>query len=558
MADRWLGWPGALTGTGIWVILNLVWLQAYRGDRLWDHEEVTYISRASIVGSRSVVFSSWRLLFEGYTPPMQSLLLAPVQLLTGVNEAWVVWLNIVLTAISGLVVYWIGRRLATRAAGMVAATLLLCTSGMQENARGALTMVPASTFTILAVAALVAGRGFQSRIWSLAFGVAVGCMFLSRPMAIAFVPGLIVAGLIWSRATPDRGQVLRHLVLGGVAAIAASAWWWLLTWRDLWAYLTAGLPWAETEDRLHILIDRFRELVLYLNPFSPLVAKSDRFVVMSVGVLALPLVLYVSLRVYRRFAGSPVTTEELDGGASNLATFPLWVVAGTGVVVSLVSNMIGWLILPLVPVIVVAAVVGVRRTLGGTAWNVCATATVLPALIASLYFSTVSTTPGNRYTWCMPRLQVTNACVVETAADAAAWKASLREISDETWAVYKAKGLEDGQPVVAFASRDHLFVPQAFSLQTWVDHNWLINTGSYFSSELTRPEQIDEVRRRAEVVVVVPDPKEVFIYPWMFDPDDVAAELVGRGFVTCSIVPLPDGRLAEVLVREPIPPGACR
>ena len=283
MADRWLGWPGALTGTGIWVILNLVWIQVYRGDRLWDHEEVTYISRASIVGSRSVVFSGWRLLFHGYTPPMQSVLLAPVQLLTGVNEAWVIWLNVLLTAVSALVVYWIGRRMATPAAGAVSAALLLCTSGMQDNARGALTMVPATTFTILAVAVLVAGRGFQSRNWSLAFGVAVGCMVLSRPMAIAFVPGLVLAGLLWSTATPDRGRVFRHLVLGCAAAIGASAWWWLVTFRELWAYLTTGLPWAETDDRLHILIDRFRELALYLNPFSPLVAKSDRFVLVSGG-----------------------------------------------------------------------------------------------------------------------------------------------------------------------------------------------------------------------------------------------------------------------------------
>mgnify|MGYP003380190070 CR=1 FL=1 len=111
-------------------------------------------------------------------------------------------------------------------------------------------------------------------------------MLLSRPMAIAFVPGLVLAGLLWSRATPDRRQVLRHVVLGGVAACVASAWWWLITFRELWAYLTTGVPWAETEDRLHILIDRFRELALYLDPFSPLVAKSDRFVAVSAGVLA--------------------------------------------------------------------------------------------------------------------------------------------------------------------------------------------------------------------------------------------------------------------------------
>ncbi len=563
-APRWrTGWPGVVLLVTVWAVLNLVWLQAYRGARLWDHEEVTYISRASILGSREGFLYNWKLLFGGYTPPMQSVLLAPVQWVAGVNEAWVVWLNVLLTAATGLTVYWIGRRMSTSGAGLASAVLVLCSSGMLENARGALTMVPATTFTALAVAALVAGQGFQSRNWSLAFGVAVGCMFLSRPMSIAFVPGLILAGLVWSRSADERSMVFRNVVLGGAAAVVASAWWLALTYRELWAYLTTGVPWAETDDRLHILIDRFRELALYLNPFAPGVAKLDNFAAASAVVLAFPLALYAVLRLARSLLGTSDAGARSaapcspPGATTDLAVVPLWVVAGVGVLVSLLSNQIGWLMLPVAPVIIVALVVGVRRTLGETTWRVWATATVVPAILAAVFFSTASTTPGNRYTWCMPIQQITNACIVETAAEAAAWKASLREISDETRTVYQAKGIEEGTPVVAFASRDHLFIPLAFSLQTWVDHGWGINTGTFFSSDLSRDEQIEDVRRNAEIVVVVPDPEQVFIYPWMFDPDRVVGELVGRGFDACASVPLPDGRVAQVLVRSPVPPGEC-
>lgn len=561
MADRLLGWPGALIGAAIWVALNLVWLQVFRGDRLWDHEEVTYISRASTLGSRADFLSNWKLLFGGYTPPLQSILLAPVQWVTGVNEAWVVWLNLVLTAVSGLTVYWIGRRMATRGAGLIAGALVLCASGMQENARGALTMVPATTFTVLAVGALVAGRGFQSRNWSVVFGIAVGCMFLSRPMAVAFVPGLILAGLIWSRKASERSAVLRHFALGGVAAIVASAWWWLVTFPAVWAYLTTGVPWTATDNRLNILLNRVLELGLYVNPFSPAVAKAINYAAVLSAVLAFPVVLYVGLWLFGRFAGSHLERSDhrsgLDGLEANLAVLPLWVVVVTGVVVSLTSNMIGWLMLPVVPVMVVAAVVGVRRTLGGTTWHVWATATVIPAIFGSLFFSTISSTPGNRYTWCLPRLQITNACVVGTPAAAADWKASLRDISDEIRVIYQAKGIEEAQPVVAFASRDHLFVPPAFAVQTWADHSWPIILGPFFSSELSHSEQIDEVRRLAEIVVVVPDPERVFIYEWMSDPDQVANQLVGKGFARCAATALPDGRVAEILVREPIPVGVC-
>ena len=43
----------------------------------------------------------------------------------------------------------------------------------------------------------------------------------------------------------------------------------------------------------------------------------------------------------------------------------------------------------------------------------------------------------------------------------------------------------------------------------------------------------------------------------MYDPDELADELIGHGFAECQAVELPDGRVVQVIVREPLPADAC-
>jgi hypothetical protein len=56
---------------------------------------------------------------------------------------------------------------------------------------------------------------------------------------------------------------------------------------------------------------------------------------------------------------------------------------------------------------------------------------------------------------------------------------------------------------------------------------------------------------------VSPDVEPVVLTQEMYDPDELADELIGHGFAECQAVELPDGRIVQVIVREPLPADAC-
>ena len=77
--------------------------------------------------------------------------------------------------------------------------------------------------------------------WSIVLGVAIGCMSLSRTMSIAFIPGLAVPAVVWSRTLGTSWRImLRNAVVAGVVAIAVSVWWWAISYHAVFDYLAVG------------------------------------------------------------------------------------------------------------------------------------------------------------------------------------------------------------------------------------------------------------------------------------------------------------------------------
>lgn len=600
--DRWwTGWTGALALVAVWAVANVAWIQANRGARLWDHEEVGYVRGVAHLGRLRQGSSMWDALHSGYTGPMQALLGAPSQWAFGVDEATVVWENVALTAATGLLVYWVVRRLADRTAGLAAAALVLLVPGMIENARGALTMVPATTFAALAVAALVVGGGLSRARWSVLLGVALGCMSLSRTMSVAFVPGLAIPAVVWSLAvgTP-RWTIVRNAVLAAAAAVAVSVWWWAFSYDEVLDYLAVGSPNIETAGPPIILIARVAEIVLYLGPLVPLIAGIAYLVLLrrQRGAEAPPVREHQMAAVggpaealtldpapsgdagaaapsaatpgaaatstpaeptrWQRWTKAAVPTQALDGADTALPLWPLWAAIGADLLVSLASNTVGWLMLPLVPWLIIVAVAGVRRRLDRRSWRTWVLLVVGSTAVIAVLTSTLWIKPGNRFTWCQEPIMVTTACVIDDDGEARLWRTALDTVVDDTFALHESLLTQGRRAEVAIAARDHIVLPSAIQLGAEVRHRWAFDPYRFFPLDRSPEAQLEELRRDADIVVISPDVEPVVLTTAMYDPDELAAQLVGSGFAECRSVALPDGRVVRTLVREPVPADVCR
>jgi len=591
-ARWWTGWNGMVLLAAAWVVANVAWFETHRGSRLWDHEEVGYVRGVAYFGRLRQGSSMWDALHGGYTGPMQALLGAPSQWLFGVDQATVIWENIALTAVSAILVYWTVRRLADGGAGLAAAALVLCVPGMLENARGALTMVPATTFAALAVAALVAGGGLSRWRWSVVLGVALGCMSLSRTMAVAFVPGLAVPAVVWSLAVgTSRRTMVRNGVLTGVVAVAVSLWWWAISYRAVLDYLAVGSPNIQTAGPPLILVARIAEIALYLGPLLPLTAGVAYVVLLrrQRGAERRPVGedVLVSTAGPAATITAPTTLDGATGSAppdrSNpqlseptrwtrategpralagtdraLPLWPLWAAVGVNVLVSLVSNTVGWLMLPLVPWLVVAAVAGARRRLDPRGWRTWVLVVVGTAAAIALLSSTLWIKPGNRFTWCQEPIMNTSACVIDDDTEAGLWRATIDTVADDTFTLSQALQTEGRRADVALAARDHIVLPSSIQLAEELRHRWNIDAYRFFDVAQSPEQQLEEVRGNADIVVISPDVEPVVLTQAMYDPDELGGQLVGNGFAECRSVALPDGRVVRTLVREPLPADLCR
>jgi hypothetical protein len=526
---------------------------------------------------------------------MHQLLGAPSQWLLGVDSATVIWENFVLTAVSALLVYAMVRRLADGRAAIVAIALMLLVPGMLENSRGALTMVPATTFGALALVAVVAGGGLSRWRWSALLGVAIGCMSLSRTMSIAFIPGLAVPAIVWSKTLgASRRVVVRNAVVAGVVAAVVSLWWWAINYDTVFDYLTVGSPGVATSNPFGVFASRVTELILYVGPPRLLAAgitylvlarrrrpsapaataTSEPMVVLpgsySEGVVEEAILVlsdassgevsdgaHRESHVESRWFQAETPVASLDGRDLTLPLWPVWGAVGVSLLVSLVSKTLGWLMLPLVPWLAVAAVAGVRRRFDERSWRTWATVVVGVTALVALLSSTVWIKPGNRFTWCQEPIMKTSACPITSDAEAAAWRDDIDTIVDDTFDAHNALLTEGRTASVAIAARDHIVLPSSIQLGAELRHRWDFDAYRYFSSDLSSEAQLDEVRREADIVIVSPDVEPVVLTPEMYDPDELSGQLVGHGFAGCQTVELPDGRMVELIVREPVPTDAC-
>ncbi|HZO07357.1 MAG TPA: glycosyltransferase family 39 protein [Solirubrobacterales bacterium] len=219
-------------GCLVMVAINVWWVATYRHGYPMDIDEAGYtmIAINDHLGFENGGLSGWWDAIQSQTPhaPLLPALTSVVHLVsTGVMQGFLVL--ILFGALLTLAAFGIGERLAGPRLGALAALVVATSQGMFIFSREYIFALPTAALLSCAVYALLLSDGLRLRRWAIACGALLGLMLLARTMAIAFVPGVLVAALaaILTRGQgdlPKRFLNLGLLVASGV--LVAATWYW--------------------------------------------------------------------------------------------------------------------------------------------------------------------------------------------------------------------------------------------------------------------------------------------------------------------------------------------
>jgi 4-amino-4-deoxy-L-arabinose transferase-like glycosyltransferase len=146
---------------------------------------------------------------------------------------------------SGLVAatYGLARRFVADAWAVVAALAVAAMPAVTDYARLYHFALPTTACMTAALWALVRSDRFRRAPWAVAFGFFVALTLLARTMAVAFVPGFLLAAVLqFVVGTPEAARLrLRNFVLAVATAAIVAGPWYLVNARSVYdLYVGSG------------------------------------------------------------------------------------------------------------------------------------------------------------------------------------------------------------------------------------------------------------------------------------------------------------------------------
>lgn len=176
---------------------------------------------------------------SGAYAPLVPLLAAPLTASDPMSTATVlahipfVWLLIVSS-------YSIYRRFAGSRAAFIGTVVTVFLPGMLIYSRSLHFAVPLAAVLTGALAALLASRRLTSWRWALVFGCLIGLAPLTRTVAVAMAPGLVIAAIVLAaRHTPARVWVPNLAIALAAGAVVAGPWY-VANFSAVFDYLAAN------------------------------------------------------------------------------------------------------------------------------------------------------------------------------------------------------------------------------------------------------------------------------------------------------------------------------
>ncbi|WP_410658615.1 ArnT family glycosyltransferase [Amycolatopsis sp. lyj-112] len=225
-----------------WLAVNFRWIVLYRDGQVFDIDEAGYFGMAlnnhgaalrdGVVGWVEAVESS------GIQAPLLPALTSLHFFATGTGTVAAFVVPLVAGVALILLTHALANRVAGRPFAWIATAIVATAPGVIYEARAYHFALPAAVMTTAAIYFLVRSEGLSKLKFVVPFGVFVGLMPLSRTMAIAFVPGLVLAALIQAAVPHDRKKRLKYFALAAAVGAGVAAIWLVPNGVGVFKYLT--------------------------------------------------------------------------------------------------------------------------------------------------------------------------------------------------------------------------------------------------------------------------------------------------------------------------------
>jgi 4-amino-4-deoxy-L-arabinose transferase-like glycosyltransferase len=559
---RWL--LVVAVGCLVLAVFNLWWVATYRHGYPLDIDEAGYtmIGLNDYFGLKSHGLHGWWEAVQTQTPnaPLLPAVTSLVLVFSpGVLQGFGVL--VVVGALLTLATYGIGERVAGPRLGALAALGVATSQGTFIFTREYIFALPTAAFLACAVYALLRSDGMRLRAWAIACGAAVGLMLLSRTMAIAFVPGIVVAAglLVLTRRGDELLPRLLNLGLAILSGVLVAATWY---WRNLspvWDYLTnfgygtQAQYYGESDSTLSW--DRFKSVTNRMIQSDLLVPLA---VLIFAGLVALGVLLFMRLRdsddrrvELERILGSNAFAVFLTA-AAGFAGLMTSQNGGNGFSYPIAMLLPPLAVVPLrrfraatIPVaVLVAAIAGVNVVAHSTLSNEMARArNVAVPLLGELPWVN-----GEEHAVSAMRVQVPGPLNHFTGQDRG-WTDADAKLADLLQSEMQRGRVE----LIAFAMRNRVISTNSVALASVLDHHVGLpltqilaeptDTAANYRRQLTDPEL-------GQPTALVTMSSEVGDYEPRVTQKKVEAAAKPLGFRLIRAIPLPDGRRARVWVKR--------
>lgn len=260
------------------VALGAVWLWRFRRGQPVDIDEAGYLAIA-VNDYRGLVDGGpggfWdALMAPSIQAPLMPALTVPVFLVTGPGVLPGLLVALAFGAVLLVAAYALGHEVGGPRLAWLTLALTAAVPVIIMFHRSYLFPIPSAACSALMLWSIARSRGFVHTGWSVAAGACVGLVALSRTLTLAFLPALVVVGLLLLAVGPARGRRLVNLTLAAASALVVAGPWYHSNGEAVWDYLTgygygAGRA-AYGEDQSLLSLDSWRESARYVIATSGL------------------------------------------------------------------------------------------------------------------------------------------------------------------------------------------------------------------------------------------------------------------------------------------------